>query len=131
VDGTFQTDENAMAQLIGVAILEFGVILHRHISSIAYPHHPAQLTEPAPSVLIGLTLAVDEKFKVLFVVIIFHRGYYLSIDDVSDLNSSSITLSQKHSKASELAHGLRTLSSPTNTALYPTSARSFMESRRP
>jgi zinc transporter 1/2/3 len=79
VDGTFQTDENAMAQLIGVAILEFGVILHRHISSIAYHHHPAQLIEPAPSVLIGLTLAVDEKFKVLFVVIIFHRGYYLSI----------------------------------------------------
>jgi hypothetical protein len=27
----FLTDENAMAQLIGVAILEFGVILHRHV----------------------------------------------------------------------------------------------------
>ena len=25
------SDENAMAQLIGVAILEFGVILHRHV----------------------------------------------------------------------------------------------------
>jgi hypothetical protein len=25
------TDENAMAQLIGVAILEFGVVLHRHV----------------------------------------------------------------------------------------------------
>jgi len=25
------TDENAMAQMIGVAILEFGVILHRHV----------------------------------------------------------------------------------------------------
>ena len=24
-------DENAMAQLIGVAILEFGVVLHRHV----------------------------------------------------------------------------------------------------
>jgi len=49
------SDENAMAQLIGVAILEFGVILH--------------------SVLIGLTLAVDENFKVLFVVIIFHQMF--------------------------------------------------------
>jgi zinc transporter 1/2/3 len=42
-----------MAQLIGVAILEFGVVLH--------------------SVLIGLALAVDESFKILFVVILFHR----------------------------------------------------------
>jgi hypothetical protein len=25
------SDENALAQLIGVAILEFGVILHRHV----------------------------------------------------------------------------------------------------
>jgi zinc transporter 1/2/3 len=25
-------DENAMAQLVGVGILEFGVILHRHVS---------------------------------------------------------------------------------------------------
>jgi zinc transporter 1/2/3 len=49
------TDEEAMAQLIGVAILEFGVILH--------------------SVLIGLTLAVDDQFKILFVVIIFHQMF--------------------------------------------------------
>ncbi|KAI0251760.1 Zinc/iron permease [Lactifluus subvellereus] len=49
------SDENAMAQIIGVAILEFGVILH--------------------SVLIGLTLAVDERFKVLFAVIIFHQTF--------------------------------------------------------
>ena len=27
------------------------------------------------SVLIGLTLAVDERFKVLFIVIVFHRKY--------------------------------------------------------
>jgi hypothetical protein len=25
------TDENALAQIIGVAILEFGVVLHRHV----------------------------------------------------------------------------------------------------
>ncbi|KAH9056715.1 ZIP-like iron-zinc transporter [Lactarius vividus] len=52
---TAVTDESVMAQLIGVAILEFGVILH--------------------SVLIGLTLAVDEGFKVLFVVIVFHQTF--------------------------------------------------------
>ncbi|EMD38804.1 hypothetical protein CERSUDRAFT_47146 [Gelatoporia subvermispora B] len=47
--------ENPTAQIIGVAILEFGVLLH--------------------SVLIGLTLAVDEEFKVLFIVIIFHQMF--------------------------------------------------------
>ncbi|KAG6909352.1 hypothetical protein DXG01_000952 [Tephrocybe rancida] len=47
--------ENAMAQVIGVAILEFGVALH--------------------SVLVGLTLAVDEDFKVLFVVLVFHQTF--------------------------------------------------------
>ncbi|KAF4610702.1 hypothetical protein D9613_006917 [Agrocybe pediades] len=47
--------DNATTQLIGVAILEFGVVLH--------------------SVLIGLTLAVDEAFKVLFVVILFHQTF--------------------------------------------------------
>ena len=45
--------DSAAAQIIGIAILEFGVLLH--------------------SVLIGLTLAVDEQFTILFVVIIFHR----------------------------------------------------------
>jgi hypothetical protein len=30
-DESFQTDQDAMAQLIGVGILEFGVILHRHV----------------------------------------------------------------------------------------------------
>ncbi|KAI9507638.1 ZIP-like iron-zinc transporter [Russula earlei] len=53
--GSFVSDEDALAQLIGVAILEFGVILH--------------------SVLIGLTLAVDERFKVLFIVVIFHQMF--------------------------------------------------------
>ncbi|KAH0583311.1 hypothetical protein H2248_011179 [Termitomyces sp. 'cryptogamus'] len=47
--------DNAAAQIIGVAILEFGVILH--------------------SVLIGLTLAVDLQFKTLFIVIIFHQTF--------------------------------------------------------
>jgi zinc transporter 1/2/3 len=42
-----------VAQLIAVAVLEFGVILH--------------------SIIIGLTLAVSDEFITLFVVIIFHR----------------------------------------------------------
>lgn len=44
-----------MAQIIGVSILEFGVIFH--------------------SVLIGLTLAVDKDFKVLFIVLVFHQTF--------------------------------------------------------
>ncbi|KAI0076574.1 ZIP-like iron-zinc transporter [Panus rudis PR-1116 ss-1] len=51
-----QSAMDALAtQLIGIAILEFGVVLH--------------------SILIGLTLAVDEDFKVLFVVIVFHQTF--------------------------------------------------------
>jgi solute carrier family 39 (zinc transporter), member 1/2/3 len=45
--------DSMSAQIISVAILEFGVVLH--------------------SVLVGLTLAVDENFIILFVVLIFHR----------------------------------------------------------
>ncbi|KAH9951166.1 ZIP-like iron-zinc transporter [Amylocystis lapponica] len=47
--------DSATAQIIGVAILEFGVLLH--------------------SILIGLTLAVDPSFKILFVVIVFHQMF--------------------------------------------------------
>lgn len=51
-----QTDPRLIvAQLIGVAILEFGIVLH--------------------SIIIGLTLAVDEGFQTLFVVLIFHREF--------------------------------------------------------
>ncbi|KAF8623214.1 hypothetical protein AX15_006452 [Amanita polypyramis BW_CC] len=48
-------DQDVAARVVGIAILEFGVALH--------------------SVLIGLTLAVDEKFKVLFVVLVFHQTF--------------------------------------------------------
>ncbi|KAG2141240.1 ZIP-like iron-zinc transporter [Suillus clintonianus] len=48
-------DLGAAGQIIGVFILEFGVLLH--------------------SILIGLTLAVDPSFKILFVVIIFHQTF--------------------------------------------------------
>ncbi|THU85926.1 ZIP-like iron-zinc transporter [Dendrothele bispora CBS 962.96] len=47
--------DSAWVQVIGIAILEFGVVLH--------------------SVLIGLTLAVDEDFRVLFVVLVFHQTF--------------------------------------------------------
>ncbi|KAF5371422.1 hypothetical protein D9757_009999 [Collybiopsis confluens] len=47
--------DSAVAQVIGVAVLEFGVVLH--------------------SVLIGLTLAVNESFKILFVVLVFHQTF--------------------------------------------------------
>ncbi|KAF9269088.1 ZIP-like iron-zinc transporter [Marasmius fiardii PR-910] len=47
--------DNPLSQIIGVAILEFGVVLH--------------------SVLIGLTLAVDEEFKILFIVLVFHQTF--------------------------------------------------------
>ncbi|KAJ7905981.1 ZIP-like iron-zinc transporter [Mycena leptocephala] len=50
-----EVDDSASAQVVGIAILEFGVLLH--------------------SVLIGLTLAVDQGFKVLFVVIVFHQTF--------------------------------------------------------
>jgi len=49
------TDADALAHILGIAILEFGVLLH--------------------SVLIGLTLAVDPDFKTLFVVIVFHQMF--------------------------------------------------------
>ncbi|KAL4080539.1 Zinc/iron permease [Scleroderma citrinum] len=48
-------DDNPLAQIIGVFILEFGVLLH--------------------SLFIGLTLAVDPDFKILFVVIVFHQMF--------------------------------------------------------
>lgn len=48
--------DTATAQVLGIVILEFGVVFH--------------------SVLIGLTLAVDPNFKVLFVVLVFHRTRY-------------------------------------------------------
>ncbi|KAE9392950.1 ZIP-like iron-zinc transporter [Gymnopus androsaceus JB14] len=50
-----QVLDAAASQIIGVAILEFGVVLH--------------------SVLIGLTLAVNESFKILFVVLVFHQTF--------------------------------------------------------
>ncbi|KAF9006007.1 ZIP-like iron-zinc transporter [Cyathus striatus] len=53
--GILGFDDSAITQIVGIAILEFGVALH--------------------SVLLGLTLAVDESFKVLFAVIVFHQAF--------------------------------------------------------
>lgn len=67
------SDKNAMAQLIAVAVLEFGIILHRyvlpHMSRLFY----ANLPRPACSALIGLTLAMDNRWRVLFVAVLFYR----------------------------------------------------------
>jgi zinc transporter 1/2/3 len=48
-------EDSLLTRIIGIAILEFGVVLH--------------------SVLIGLTLAVTDGFIVLFIVIIFHQTF--------------------------------------------------------
>ena len=48
-----------IAQLIAVAVLEFGVILH--------------------SIVIGLTLALSDEFITLFIVIIFHRELLVAV----------------------------------------------------
>lgn len=49
------TTAEGVAQLIAVAILEFGVMLH--------------------SIIIGLTLGVTDEFIVLFIVLIFHQMF--------------------------------------------------------
>lgn len=53
--GTKAALDSPLTQIVGVAILEFGVVLH--------------------SVFVGLTLAVDPNFKVLFVVLVFHQTF--------------------------------------------------------
>ena len=56
------TTTDGVAQLIAVGILEFGVVMH--------------------SVFIGLTLAVNDDFTTLFIVIIFHRAsFQMGFDD--------------------------------------------------
>ncbi|KIM60684.1 hypothetical protein SCLCIDRAFT_16254 [Scleroderma citrinum Foug A] len=52
---TTVVDGNVLAQIVGLIILEFGLLLH--------------------SFLIGLTLAVSPAFKVLFIVIVFHQTF--------------------------------------------------------
>ncbi|KAL4252056.1 ZIP transporter family protein [Abortiporus biennis] len=47
--------DSGLTQIVGVGILEFGVVLH--------------------SLLIGLTLAVDPDFKILFIVLVFHQTF--------------------------------------------------------
>jgi zinc transporter 1/2/3 len=54
-DDTNDFSETAMAEIVGVGILEFGVIFH--------------------SMIIGLTLAVTDGFVILFIVIVFHREF--------------------------------------------------------
>ncbi|KAI0825530.1 Zinc/iron permease [Irpex lacteus] len=72
----------AASHLVGIAILEFGVLLH--------------------SFLIGLTLAVTENFRVLFVVLVFHQTFeglgvgsrlaYLSLSSSSSTTPSNLPI---------------------------------------
>jgi zinc transporter 1/2/3 len=82
VDGSSTNGEHSnietapLAQLVGIAILEFGVLLHRSALTItASVRLPTLMT--AHSVLIGMTLAVtdDDHFRVLFVVLIIHQVF--------------------------------------------------------
>ena len=102
--GHKKMDFNAAGQIIGVFILEFGVLLHRY-GDLSI--HIELLTHPLPlrSLLIGLTLAVDPNFKILFVVIIFHRECYQhSVITVTVAD----TILQKLSRALELVLVSRT-----------------------
>ncbi|KAJ6492813.1 Zinc/iron permease [Mycena vitilis] len=65
-------DAKMRTSIIGLAILEFGAILHRSVCTrINLIWHARCI--PLISVLIGLTLAVDPKFKVLFAVLVTHQ----------------------------------------------------------
>ncbi|CAE6389459.1 unnamed protein product [Rhizoctonia solani] len=93
--------ESALAQLLGVAILEFGVVFHSILIGIIKNDSELGLKEKLAlhngisesalaqllgvailefgvvfhSILIGMTLAVDEDFIVLFIVLIFHQMF--------------------------------------------------------
>ncbi|KAF7300914.1 ZIP-like iron-zinc transporter [Mycena kentingensis (nom. inval.)] len=100
--------DSAAAQIVGIAILEFGVLLH--------------------SVLIGLTLAVDESFKILFVVILFHR----TSRSASFRPARPLTcVLQKRSKVSVSARASHSSSSHPHTTTSPSSPPSSTASAPP
>lgn len=68
---TAEAMHSALAQIVGISILEVGVVLHRFALYDGRCH--VSHLNSSSSVLIGLTLAVDPDFKILFVVLIFHR----------------------------------------------------------
>jgi zinc transporter 1/2/3 len=53
VDHQIDYADSPMSKIVGIAILEFGIIFH--------------------SMILGLLLAVEEDFVILFIVLIFHR----------------------------------------------------------
>lgn len=55
LNGLSDGERTALRQVVGIAILEFGVVFH--------------------SILIGLTFAVSDNFKILFIVIVFHQFF--------------------------------------------------------
>lgn len=90
--------QEILSQIVGVAILEFGVALHRYVS---IPTLSRMILTPH-SVLIGLTLAVDEDFIILFIVIVFHRGFRFSSTQTTCIYHAM----QKCSKVSVLGRDL-------------------------
>jgi hypothetical protein len=68
--GNGNPHDHICPNVIGIAILEFGAILHR----CAFGIDEGFANIISISVLIGLTLAVDVKFKVLFAVLVTHRA---------------------------------------------------------
>lgn len=72
-EGDDEHAHDVTAQVIGIGILEFGVILHRS-AFVSEKRNSRTDYMRCTSVLIGLTLAVDPNFKVLFVVLVFHRA---------------------------------------------------------
>jgi hypothetical protein len=71
-------DEAAPAamQIVGVAILEFGVIF-RKLVLFALREESFLSQKIIDSMIIGLTLGVTSNFVTLFVVIVFHRKFSL------------------------------------------------------
>ncbi|KAF7318914.1 hypothetical protein HMN09_00227200 [Mycena chlorophos] len=88
-------EDHIGGRIIGLAILEFGAILH--------------------SVLIGLTLAVDAKFKVLFVVLLVHQVFE-GLGIGSRLATAAETLPERHAYLPIVGAVLFGLSTPLGLA---------------
>lgn len=73
-DHEYKLDDNALAQILGVCLLEFGVIFHVGRGTTTRCRNATDLFSFSQSFVIGLTLAVDEDFVTLFVVLVFHRA---------------------------------------------------------
>lgn len=88
------------AQILGVAILEFGIVFHSVSSDVDSQTSRPVLTWAASSVIdlihmqviIGLTIAIsrNNQFNTLFIVIIFHRAFIFFFPILRNLISQSL-----------------------------------------